>query len=149
MYCLCANANRYIEDKLPPVDLFLKNDCHIVLGTDSYSSNWQLNIAKEIEAVLGAPCFSNMPYEQSLETVLKWATINGAIALQIDNNYGSFDKGKKPGIVLIQESPNTHGRGNYKFPPVGSEENAVIPEIKILAANKKLLTFLFNYFSHS
>jgi cytosine/adenosine deaminase-related metal-dependent hydrolase len=35
--------------------------------------------------------------------MLKWATSNGARALQIDNIYGSFEKGKKPGLVLIKD----------------------------------------------
>jgi cytosine/adenosine deaminase-related metal-dependent hydrolase len=29
--------------------------------------------------------------------------MNGAKALGIDNKYGSFEKGKKPGIVLIKK----------------------------------------------
>jgi cytosine/adenosine deaminase-related metal-dependent hydrolase len=36
-----------------------------------------------------------------LEELLKWATINGAKALQMDNLLGSFEKGKQPGVVLI------------------------------------------------
>ncbi|MEP7318461.1 MAG: amidohydrolase family protein, partial [Panacibacter sp.] len=39
-FCICANANLYIEGRMPPVDLLRKNECNIVLGTDSYSSNW-------------------------------------------------------------------------------------------------------------
>jgi cytosine/adenosine deaminase-related metal-dependent hydrolase len=42
----------------------------------------------------------------SLEQLLTWATINGARALQIEDEFGSFEKGKKPGIVLIE---NTEG----------------------------------------
>jgi cytosine/adenosine deaminase-related metal-dependent hydrolase len=38
----------------------------------------------------------------SLETLLTWATINGAQALGFDDTLGSFDKGKTPGIVLIE-----------------------------------------------
>jgi hypothetical protein len=34
--------------------------------------------------------------------LLGWATINGAKALQMDKGLGSFEKGKKPGIVLIE-----------------------------------------------
>ncbi|MBC7829869.1 MAG: amidohydrolase family protein [Chitinophagaceae bacterium] len=102
VYCLCINANRYIENKTPPVELLLNNNCHIVLGTDSYSSNWQLNIAKEIETMLGIPYFSNMPFNQAFTTVLKWSTIDGARALQVADLFGSFDKGKLPGIVLIE-----------------------------------------------
>ena len=103
VYCLCVNANRYIEDKIPPIELFIKHSCDVVLGTDSYSSNWQLNIAKEIETVLTTSYFKDLPYEVGLETVLKWATSNGASALRIDDQYGSFKKGKQPGIVLLQD----------------------------------------------
>jgi cytosine/adenosine deaminase-related metal-dependent hydrolase len=95
VYCICINANLYIENKVPPIDLLVKHNCHIVLGTDSYSSNWQLSIAKEIAAV--QQYFPHIP----LETILQWATINGAKALSWENNMGSFEKGKKPGVVLI------------------------------------------------
>ena len=101
VYCLCINANQYIENKEPPVEMLIRNNCHIVLGTDSYSSNWQLSIAKEIQALLRIAYFESMPYINALETVLQWATINGAKALQWDNELGSFEKGKTPGIVHL------------------------------------------------
>jgi aminodeoxyfutalosine deaminase len=95
VYCLCPNANLYIENKVPPVEQFIKNNCEIVLGTDSYSSNWQLSIASEIASV--HEYFPSLP----LETILQWATINGAKALQWDDVLGSFEKGKKPGVILL------------------------------------------------
>jgi len=98
MYCLCINANLYIENKVPPVELFIKNNCHVVLGTDSYSSNWQLSIAKEIASF--QKYFPTIPEE----TFLKWATSNGAKALQWDDTLGSFEYGKKPGVILINKN---------------------------------------------
>lgn len=103
IYCLCINANLYIENKTPPVELLMKHDCHIVLGTDSYSSNWQLSIAKEMETLLQN---SNISKEQ----VLQMATINGAKALQWENELGSFEKGKKPGVVLLKEDLSVSNR---------------------------------------
>jgi cytosine/adenosine deaminase-related metal-dependent hydrolase len=47
-FCLCPNANLYIEQTLPPVKMLMENNCQIVLGTDSYASNRQLDIAAEI-----------------------------------------------------------------------------------------------------
>ena len=76
----------------------MRNNCHLVLGTDSYSSNWQLSIAKEIQAITGILQFETVV---SLSQVLQWATINGAKALQWDSELGSFEKGKKPGITLL------------------------------------------------
>lgn len=95
IWCLCINANLYIENKVPPIEMLMKNNCPIVLGTDSYSSNWQLSIAKEMQAIKNS--FPSL----SLETILQWATINGAKALHWDDELGSFEKGKKPGVVLI------------------------------------------------
>ncbi|TBR18742.1 MAG: amidohydrolase [Chitinophagaceae bacterium] len=95
VYCFCVNANLYIENTIPQLLNFIKNDCNIVLGTDSYSSNWQLNITKEMKTI-----HTNFP-TIPLETILKWATSNGAKALQWENELGSFEKGKKPGVVFI------------------------------------------------
>lgn len=95
IYCLCPNANLYIENTLPPVELLMKHDCHMVLGTDSYSSNWQLSIAAEIKTLKAK---TNIP----LETLLQWATGNGAAALRL-TDLGHFTKGTRPGVVLLNE----------------------------------------------
>ena len=95
-FCLCPNANLYIENAMPPVDLFLKNNLNIILGTDSLASNHHLSILEEIKTIA-----KKYP-EIETGTLLKWATINGAKALQMDKDLGSFEKGKKPGIVLIE-----------------------------------------------
>jgi cytosine/adenosine deaminase-related metal-dependent hydrolase len=42
----------------------------------------------------------------NLESMLQWATLNGAKALQMDATFGSFEKGKKPGVVLIENCLN-------------------------------------------
>ena len=94
-YCICVNANLYIENKLPPLEMLVSNNCRIVLGTDSYASNRQLNLMEEIKTLQ-----KNFP-AVPLATMLQWATISGAEALGIDDQYGSFEKGKKPGLVLI------------------------------------------------
>ena len=95
-FCLCPNANLYIENTLPPVNLFLKNNCNIVLGTDSLASNHQLNILEEIKTIV-----KHFPSIKT-ETLLKWATMNGAKALQLQDQLGSFETGKTPGVVLIE-----------------------------------------------
>jgi cytosine/adenosine deaminase-related metal-dependent hydrolase len=56
-----------------------------------------LNILEELKTIQ----LSNNPIFP-LSTLLKWSTINGAKALQLDSLVGSFEKGKKPGVVLIE-----------------------------------------------
>jgi cytosine/adenosine deaminase-related metal-dependent hydrolase len=95
-YCLCPNANLYIENKLPPIDLLLKHDANIILGTDSYASNNQLNILEEIK-IIQRESSGNIP----TATILQWATLNAAKVFGWDDALGSFDRGKQPGIVHI------------------------------------------------
>jgi aminodeoxyfutalosine deaminase len=99
-FCLCVNANQYIGDALPPLELFRQNNCMITLGTDSLASNHQLSMAEEISTI--RKNFPGIP----LEEILGWATINGAAALQMQDSIGSFEKGKKPGVVLLVEKEN-------------------------------------------
>lgn len=94
-WCLCPNANQYISNALPDITMFIQNKAVMVLGTDSLASNHQLSIWAEIQTLRKA--HPDLP----LELMLQWATSNGAQALKIDDQYGSFEKGKKPGIVQI------------------------------------------------
>lgn len=96
VYCFCINANLYIENKAPHLELFQQQHCNLVLGTDSYSSNRQLSIAKEIQALLQHTTVNT-------EQALQMATLNGAKALHWQNDLGSFEKNKQPGIVLIEK----------------------------------------------
>jgi len=72
------------------------NNAEIVIGTDSYASNWSLNILDEIKTIQKHN--PSIP----LAEMLGWATMNGARALQMEKGLGSFEKGKKPGVVLIE-----------------------------------------------
>ena len=95
-WCLCPNANQYIEQTMPPIELLRTHGASIIVGTDSYASNWSLNILDELKTI--QKHLPNIP----LEEMLGWATINGARALQMDKQLGSFETGKKPGVVLIE-----------------------------------------------
>ena len=94
-YCICPNANLYIADRLPNVNQLHQHGCQIVLGTDSLASNDQLSILEEIKTLN-----RHFP-EITLKTMLGWATINGAKALGCSDIFGSFEKGKKPGVVIV------------------------------------------------
>ena len=95
-FCFCPNANEYIENRLPDIPLFLKHNARIVLGTDSLASNHQLNILEEMKTIK-----KTYPGISSLDMLI-WATSNGAEALGFNSTLGDFGKGKKPGIVLIE-----------------------------------------------
>lgn len=92
----CPNANLYIENRLPDYQAFLDTGARVTIGTDSLTSNWQLSVLEEIKTI--ARYQSYVPFE----TLLQWATLNGAQALGFDDTLGSFEVGKKPGVLSLQ-----------------------------------------------
>ena len=96
-WVLCPNANMYIENQLPNLTLLRKHKLNIALGTDSLASNSRLSILEEIKTIS-----FHFP-EINLEELIEWGTLNGAKALNFNNQLGSLEVGKKPGINLISK----------------------------------------------
>ncbi|MFN8282757.1 MAG: amidohydrolase family protein [Chitinophagales bacterium] len=99
-WCTCPNANLYIENRLPNYRNFLETNAQVCIGTDSLTSNWQLNILEEMKTILKYQSYLDF------ETILKWATLNGAKALGFADSLGSIEIGKTPGLVLIENMEN-------------------------------------------
>lgn len=95
-WATCPNANLYIENRLPNYRAFLETNANVTIGTDSLTSNWQLSILEEMKTILKYQSYLNF------EQILNWATLNGAKALSWENELGSIEVGKKPGLVLIE-----------------------------------------------
>ncbi len=98
--CLCPGANLYIGNPLPDVVMLQQWGLSLCLGTDSLASNNQLSILHEMKLLQDT--FSGVP----LPTLLQWATLNGAKALQIEDQFGSFESGKQPGILAVKDIDN-------------------------------------------
>ncbi len=94
-WCLCPNANLYIENRLPNVDMLIAEGANLCIGTDSLASNHQLSVMAELETLK-----KNFPH-LSWETLLTWATANGAAALQMQDEIGTIEVGKRPGILQL------------------------------------------------
>ena len=94
-WATCPNANLYIENSMPYYQHFLDTDAHVTIGTDSLTSNWQLSILEEMKTIVRYQSY--VPFQ----TVLKWATLNGAKALGFDEDLVSIEPGKTPGLLLL------------------------------------------------
>ena len=94
-WCLCPNSNIYIENQIPPLNLFIEEDCEIVIGTDSLASNNKLSILEELITL------QLHFHSVSIEELVKWATVNGAKALGEEGQFGKIEPGKKPGLLLL------------------------------------------------
>jgi aminodeoxyfutalosine deaminase len=96
-WCTCPNANLFIENKLPDYNLFIREKLKITIGTDSLASNWSLSVLDEVKTI------SKHNPQISLQTLLTWATKNGAEFLGLKNR-GTIEKGKKPGLNLLENT---------------------------------------------
>ena len=94
-FCVCPNANLYISGRLPDIELLRQSGITLVLGTDSLASNHQLDLLAEMKTLQ-----RHFPHLE-IPTLLEWATVNGAKALQLDPGLGTFSKGMQPGVVHI------------------------------------------------
>lgn len=94
-WCFCPNANLYIEGKLPKIELFVDQGFNITLGTDSLASNNSLCMLSEMRTIQKKfPAIST-------QRLIEWGTLNGAEFLGIDDEKGSLQPGKTPGLNLI------------------------------------------------
>ncbi len=95
-WTLCPHANKYIENQLPDIPLLAKNKLNICLGTDSLASNHQLSILEEMKLI--QEHYPEVPFE----TLIQWSSLNGAEMLDMQKRFGSFEIGKTPGVLLIE-----------------------------------------------
>jgi cytosine/adenosine deaminase-related metal-dependent hydrolase len=94
-WCLCPNANLYIENTLPDIHMLTSEGVNICIGTDSLASNRRLSILAELSSIK-----AHYP-ELDWQTLLTWGTRNGAKALHMDDIIGTIEPGKTPGIIQI------------------------------------------------
>ena len=92
---LCPCSNIFIHNALPPVDLMRRNGLKITVGTDSLSSNDDLDMVRELYCLQAA--FKDLP----LGELLTWACANGAEFLGKEKTLGTIGIGKCPGLVFI------------------------------------------------
>lgn len=94
-WVLCPESNRYISRTTPPVEMFRRLGAKIAVGTDSLTSARDLSMIENLRQLNGL-C------DAPLAEMLTWATYNGAMALGVESNKGSIERGKAPGLVIVE-----------------------------------------------
>lgn len=92
---LCPLSNLYIHNALPPVRLLRASGLKLTVGTDSLSSNEDLDMVAELR------CIQDRFPEIGLGELLTWACRNGADFLSREQDLGTIEAGKRPGLVAI------------------------------------------------
>jgi 5-methylthioadenosine/S-adenosylhomocysteine deaminase len=98
----CPESNMKLASGICPVNRLLSAGINVALGTDSSSSNNNLDMFGEMRtAALLAKISTMNATAVPAEQVLRMATINGARALGIDEITGSLEAGKFADIVAV------------------------------------------------
>jgi cytosine/adenosine deaminase-related metal-dependent hydrolase len=94
---LCPRSNQRLGCGVAPVEQYLCRGVNMALGTDSLSSNDSLSIWDEMEA-------AHRLYADHLSTIqiVAMATINGAVALGLDNEVGALEPGSGAHFLVLQ-----------------------------------------------
>ena len=94
---VCPLSNLFIHNTLPPIPVMKASGIPICIGTDSLSSNDQLDMVAEMECLQKA-------FDLPLQELLEWACLNGAKFLGVQDRMGTLEPGKKPGVVRIVQA---------------------------------------------
>jgi len=98
----CPESNMKLASGICPVNRLLDAGINVALGTDSSSSNNNLDMFGEMRSAALLAKISTMDATAvPAEMVLRMATINGARALGMEDITGSLEAGKSADIVAV------------------------------------------------
>lgn len=101
----CPESNLKLASGFTPLAKLLAAGVNVALGTDGAASNNDLDMFGEMRtAALLAKAVAGDASAVPAQTALRMATLNGAIALGIDDETGSLTKGKAADITAIHLS---------------------------------------------
>lgn len=138
------SSNLKLASGFAPIDAMLKAGIPVALGTDGSSSNNNLNMFEEMhlasiinKAVTGDAV--SVPAIKALEM----ATINGAKALDWEDQIGSIVEGKKADLILIDTDkahlyPHHDQISAIAYSTQGSDVDTVIVDGRILMENRQI-----------
>ena len=140
------SSNLKLASGFAPIDEMLKMGINVALGTDGSSSNNNLNMFEEIHlaSIINKAVNKDAVSVPALEA-LNMATINGAKALDWNEDIGSIEIGKKADIILIDiDKPHLYPIHNIisllAYSVQGSDVDTVIVDGKILMENREMKT---------
>jgi cytosine/adenosine deaminase-related metal-dependent hydrolase len=85
----------------------------ICVGTDSLSSNWDLNFWNELSFI--DERVPHLPFEE----LLQWATLNGAEALEL-KHLGRLEEGARPGLIHLETNGSFSAASVQKVTPINT-----------------------------
>jgi 5-methylthioadenosine/S-adenosylhomocysteine deaminase len=109
----CPESNLKLASGFCPVQKLLTAGINVAIGTDGAASNNDLSILGELKtAALLAKAIAQDAGAVNAHAALRMATLNGAMALGLEDKIGSLEVGKSADIAAIDLS-NLHAQPIY------------------------------------
>ena len=122
----CPESNLKLASGFVPIEKLINAGINIAIGTDGAASNNDLDMFGELQtAALLAKAQCGNPTCLPADQALAMATINGAKALNLENEIGSLEKGKAADLIAVDLSP-------YITQPVYNPISALVYAINCL-----------------
>ena len=142
----CPQSNLKLASGFCPVQILKDKNINVAIGTDSCSSNDDLDMLSEMHsAALLAKGVANDAAALPAYETLRCATINAAIALGIDHDTGSLEIGKSADFCVIdvdtlEAQPIYDPIGHLIYATQRNQVSDVWVAGKQLLSNRELLT---------
>ncbi len=141
----CPSANLKLGSGIAPVPEYIQNGITVSLGSDGAPCNNNLNIFNEMRlaGLIQRPRYGVTALPAS--EIMKMATINGAKTLNLENEVGSIEKGKKADLILLH-SEELHSQPYYDvfnkiiYSSQASDIHNVMINGKWVLKNRNLIT---------
>lgn len=139
-------SNMKTASGVAPVPEMLAAGIPVALGTDGAASNNLLDMFSEMKfAALLSKAHKLDPTALPAQVVLEMATINGAIALGLQDKIGSLEVGKKADIVMVDMkkphlAPLHNVISHLVYSAVGGDVDTVVVDGKVLMRERRVLT---------
>ncbi len=143
-------AEMKLSDGISPVPTLLQEGIPVALGTDGGGWNNCNDMIREMKhaALLHKVNLPLDPTVMPAEHVFQMATINGARAMQMENEIGSLEVGKKADITLVDikklhwtpilMKPKINLINHLVYTSTGSDVDTVIIDGKVIMKNREL-----------
>lgn len=100
--CHCPQSNMKLATGVLPLPSLLKNGVKVGLGTDSASSNNNLDMMEEMATAARLHKITQRdPTAVTAKQIVQIATLSGAEVLGVADELGSIETGKKADVVLV------------------------------------------------
>lgn len=90
----CPGSHRFFGPRAFPHESYIRCGIRIGLGTDSLASNESVNMLRQMKLMKETTNLGE-------EDILRMATLNGAMAIGVENEIGTLEVGKKADIVGV------------------------------------------------